>query len=381
MKWVILIIFALMLISTVSAQVVIQEVLYDPASESGGEAVLLQNKGISAVDISGWVLATEASLTDAIVPSDSVLSSGGTYIIADAGWEALRGDLPSAQHEEPITMANTDAGIAIKDSTGAIIDAVGWGEEVGIKSGLFEGTPHAGTDSLQSLQRTKDTGNNALDFVAARPVFGAVTGGGFEVPIELEVNDTAVIDEASITKQVRIIPGIGGDVAITVDTLMPATVLVTFLEEVIDLKESGPDTYDATIHLTYTTLPGNYTATITATDGNKTETRAFIVEILPVTGVSLDAPLLALKISPGGTLSLEGDEDTTTQNRPTLQNTGNVPIDVSITVKLNADAIITTVLRTTHLGVGEVAGLSINATIPQGVARGKYVGALVFEIT
>lgn len=378
-----LIIAVLLFISvlpTVLAQVVIQEVLYDPASESGGEAVLLQNKGTSTVDISGWALATEASLTDATVPPGSVLSPGATYLIADVGWEALRGELPSAQHEESITLANTDAGVALKNAESTMVDAVGWGSASGIKAGLYEGTPHAGTAQLESLRRTQDTNNNVDDFVAGEPVFGTSSAGGFEVPLELDVNDTAVIAEASITKTVMITPGIGADVFVTVDTLMPATVLVTFLEDVVDLHESGTDTYDATIAVPFMTAPGNYTVTVTATDGVKTETRGLKVEILPVMGVSLDAPLLALKVSPGGTLVLDGDEDTSTPDKPTVRNIGNVPVDIGLSVKLNADALITTVLRKTHLGVGDVTGLSLNASIPAGIARGKYVGALVFDV-
>jgi hypothetical protein len=369
------------LIPTIFAQVVIQEVLYDPASESGGEAVLLQNKGTTTVDISGWALATEASLTDATVPPGSVLSPGTTYLLTDVGWEALRGELPSAQHEESMTLANTDAGVGLKNAEGVIVDAVGWGVASGIKAELFEGTPHLGAEPLQSLRRTQDTNNNANDFVAGTPVFGSVAGGGFEVPIELDVNDTAVIDEASITKTVTITPGVGADIFVTVDTLMPATVLVTFLDDVIDLHASATDTYDATITIPFTTAPGNYTATITATNGEKTETRMLKVEIMPVMGVSLDTALLALKVSPGGTLVLEGDEDTTTPDKPTVRNIGNVPVDIGLSVKLNTDAVITTVLSKTHLGVGDVAGLWLNASIPAGIARGKYVGALVFDVS
>lgn len=383
MKWVmgIGVLVFINMVQMVSAQVVIQEVLYDPASESGGEGVLVQNTGTTTVDISGWVLATEASLADATVPPGSVLSPGASYLIADVGWEALRGEFPSAQHEEPMTLANTDAGVALKNAEGMIVDAVGWGAASGIKAGLYEDTPHTGSQQSESLRRTQDMNNNAKDFVAGKPVFGTSAPGGFEVPIELDVNDTAVIDEARITKQVSITPAIGADVFVTVDTLMPAAVLMTFLNEVIDLKASATDTYDATVHINYDTLPGNYTATITATDGSKTDVKELSVEVLPVMGVSLDVPLLALKISPGGTFSVEGDEDIATRDKPTVRNTGNVPVDVSASVKVNADATITTVLRKTHLDVGEVGALSINATIPSGLARGKYVGALVFDVT
>lgn len=155
------------------AAVVISTVLYDPlGTESGGEAVELRNDG-PAIDIGGFVIATETSATDATIPAGTLLAAGATYLIADTGWSGAR-DNPSwrdADHEETLTMANADSGIALKDASGTIIDAVGWGDADGIKPGLFEGTPAAETEAGDALMREGDTGNNAADFSAGEPAF------------------------------------------------------------------------------------------------------------------------------------------------------------------------------------------------------------------
>jgi hypothetical protein len=164
---------ALLTLPAAHAAVVISTVLYDPlGTESGGEAVELRNDG-ATLDIGGFVIATETSSADATIPAGTMLASGATYLIADTGWASLR-DNPSwrdADHEETLTMANTDSGIALKDASGTIIDAVGWGDAAEIKQGLFEGAPAAEAEAGQALVRDGDTNNNRADFSASEPAF------------------------------------------------------------------------------------------------------------------------------------------------------------------------------------------------------------------
>ncbi|MEK6854275.1 MAG: lamin tail domain-containing protein, partial [Nanoarchaeota archaeon] len=163
-----------------SVNVIISQVLYDPlGSESGGEAVELYNPTASSVNISGWVLATETSQTDAVIPNGAVICSSCYYLIADSNWSNAKDNSswPNADLEEAITLANTDAGVALKDSSGVIVDAVGWGNSAGIAAGLFEGVPHSGSISGNSLVRRTvnssyiDTNNNSDDFAATTPDF------------------------------------------------------------------------------------------------------------------------------------------------------------------------------------------------------------------
>ncbi len=93
------------------AEVIVYQVLYDPlGTESGGEAIELKNNGREPVDISGWVLATDASEKDATIPANSILMPGNTYLIADENWDEKKDDLAwrSADHEETITLGNKE---------------------------------------------------------------------------------------------------------------------------------------------------------------------------------------------------------------------------------------------------------------------------------
>ncbi|RMD57474.1 hypothetical protein D6825_03960 [Candidatus Woesearchaeota archaeon] len=117
-----------------SAQVVIQQVLYDPSgSERGGEAVEIRNIGSESVDISGWILATSSSPSDATLPPGTIILPGEAYLVADSGWNVSR-DNPlwkSADYEEPITLGNSAGGVALLNGT-AVVDSLAWGDVQGL---------------------------------------------------------------------------------------------------------------------------------------------------------------------------------------------------------------------------------------------------------
>ena len=156
------------------ADVIIQQVLYDPlGTESGGEAVELYNTGSEAVNISGWTLSTESSSKDATIPQNTLLGPGESFLIADTGWDDAK-DNPewcSASYEETLTLTNSDAGIALVDSDDDIVDAVGWGEADNIDDGLFESSPAALVEPGKSLFRVQNTNNNKEDFEEREPLF------------------------------------------------------------------------------------------------------------------------------------------------------------------------------------------------------------------
>jgi len=192
----------LLLVPSAVASVVINQVLYDPiGTESGGEAVELLNNGASAVDISGWVLKTESSDSDATIPAATVLQPGQTFLIADAGWNANKDDSSwkSADYEEKITLGNSDSGIALL-SNATIIDAVGWGDEEGIEVGLFKGSPAAMVPAGKALLRTSDTSDNSKDFIEAVPDFQD------GIPVPITANVTISIPSIEVSKSLNLAP-------------------------------------------------------------------------------------------------------------------------------------------------------------------------------
>ena len=186
----------------VFANVVINQVLYDPVgTESGGEAVELKNDGSSPVDISGWVLATESSETDVTIPDNTILLPGQTFLIADSGWDANKDnpDWKSADYEETMTLGNRDSGAALL-SNGSVVDAVGWGDEAGIENSLYEGSPAVSVGAGMALLRVKDTDDNSADFVESPADFED------GIPVAVTANITLSVPVIEISKSLNIVP-------------------------------------------------------------------------------------------------------------------------------------------------------------------------------
>jgi hypothetical protein len=192
----------LLLVPSAVASVVVNQVLYDPINtESGGEAVELLNNGASAVDISGWVLKTESSNSDATIPAAVVLQPGQAFLIADEGWNANKDDSSwkSADYEEKITLGNSDSGVALL-SNATIIDAVGWGDAEGIEEGLFKGSPAAMVPAGKALLRITDTGDNSKDFIETVPDFQD------GIPVPITANVTISVPSIEVSKSLSLAP-------------------------------------------------------------------------------------------------------------------------------------------------------------------------------
>lgn len=129
----------------VQAEVIVYQVLYDPiGTESGGEVVELRNTGSETVDISGWVLATDASEKDATIPLNTILKPGETYLIADEDWNNKKDnpDWRAADYQETITLGNTNGWVKLVEG-GIVHQEVSWnkstpGKAVRQVNGVFE---------------------------------------------------------------------------------------------------------------------------------------------------------------------------------------------------------------------------------------------------
>jgi hypothetical protein len=357
-RWVVFMV-ALAIIPAVEASVVLQEVLYDAAAESGGEAVYLKNTGMDAVDISGWMIATETSEKDATIPSGTVLGPGKGFLIADTGWESRKGELPSADYEESMTLTNTDAGVALKNGAGVIVDALGWGDASGIKVGLFEGTPHTGTTEGKVLRRLNDTDDNDADFVEDVPSLSAM----LEIPVDI---------------------GVGGGVTI----MMPSSIMLTpgtattillngsFEADTVRLNETDFELSGKTFELPFTQAPGNYTASVWK-DGVPVGSTTSV--ILPLEAIALDVDSFGFTdTAPGKKITVVGDE-VFGSSEPTIRNAGNVPLTVLLAVRdldatWNSTKLVTTAKPAMFLLPGESAPFSIEFTAP--ISPGKHEGAL-----
>ncbi|MEK6837983.1 MAG: lamin tail domain-containing protein, partial [Nanoarchaeota archaeon] len=351
-----------------SVNVIISQVLYDPlGSESGGEAVELYNPTASSVNISGWVLATETSQTDAVIPNGAVICSSCYYLIADSNWSNAKDNSswPNADLEEAITLANTDAGVALKDSSGVIVDAVGWGNSAGIAAGLFEGVPHSGSISGNSLVRRTvnssyiDTNNNSDDFAATTPDFHnssstpqRMSSGSSEIQVTIVVSGSgpAINSLSVLTDDDSFLPGSQvspvpqknktvsveavvaddngvSDVASVVLSLNSSAVAMTKKSEI----NSTAAVYSAAFNLSSSFPAGNYSITVTATDSaGFTANSSSQFEYLTLTAVDVDASSIIFYALPGSTYEVVGDNSTATATNITVLNSGNTQLDFDV---------------------------------------------------
>ncbi|MBI2208206.1 lamin tail domain-containing protein [Candidatus Woesearchaeota archaeon] len=163
--------------AAIADHVIISEVYYDAVDESNSEYIELYNPTSSTIDISGWVINTTSSTNDATIPASSNIPAHSFFLIADSGWFTGKDNSgwPNANYEgEEITLANSNGGVQLLNSLGAVIDVVGWGSA---DSGFFEGTVLSIVDSGNSSERKSslthnenegngwDTNNNSADFV------------------------------------------------------------------------------------------------------------------------------------------------------------------------------------------------------------------------
>ncbi len=370
MQWVLAVILTL---QTVQAGIVISQVLYDPlGSESGGEAVELRNEGSGAVNISGWVLVSETSAADATIPQGILLSPGSTYLIADAGWSTAKDNVQwkTADHEETITLANADSGIALKDVNGTIVDAVGWGDAAEIKQGLFEGIPAREGASGKALLRTKDTNNNAVDFLEEEPSFFS---GQTVVLVVNITNDAqphfvlplgaALQEDDSPEQGVQLKPVAGGTRTLHLEVYYNGTrASVSWFNKTIVLAKQG-DIWKGELPFEYWFAAGPQNVLISTEIQNMT----LPVLILELQSAKLETKLVALQTSPGGT------------GKGTIKvvNQGNVPVTISWSgndLVFGSRKIPFSNLKVTGATVrpAETKGIDVILNVPTEAVSGEY---------
>ncbi|MFC1741364.1 lamin tail domain-containing protein [Nanoarchaeota archaeon] len=353
--------------------VVISEVYYDPiGTETGGEAVELYNPTGGDVDISGYVIATESSASDAVVPGGTVLLSGGYYLITDTGWSGLKDDAgwPDADHEEAITMSNTDAGVALLYPNGTSVDAVGWGSAAGIGAGLSEGTPAVDVGAGMSLLRSdvgSDSDDNSVDFVeSAAELQNSASGGGGEsnitdtnssesIEMSVSVTNTApsvasvsvLSDDDGAVAGVQVIPEPEGvkDILISAEVIDPdgtaglsvaaqvvgpggSTDIVLALAQVIDNTTS---LFNATLGMQFYDGAGMYNVTVTVNDSSLIGEGSVEFDYLSMAAISIDAGSLQFSGAKlGETSQIDGDFALSTADSPSVRNVGNTQLDVGL---------------------------------------------------
>lgn len=361
--------------------VYINQVLYDPSgSEITGEAIEFYNPSSMDVDISGWVIATETSQKDAVIPANSIIRADGYFLVADEGWNTTNSSWRNADYEEKITMNNANSGIALKDANGTVLDAVGWGNASGISNNMYEGTPAKDAAEGKVLLRTKDTGNNADDFTEADPDFSDPNA----IRISVNVSDNSSsgevssarieLDDVSGEEGTQIKPVSGGKKQVKIVVVAPNGATATFLNQTIEFDKVDENTYEGILGLDSSLAPGAYTIDIN--DGQE----QIEFEYLALMDLRVQANKISFKAVPG--------KETITEKSAVIKNTGNVEFSIifgSSDLKSGNSSISADNLKISTdknnfyelsegitVNPGEEANLYFSLFVPKGTKTGSY---------
>ena len=148
------------------------------------EFVELVNSGSSAADIGGFKVvyrsaAGSSDTTIATIPAGTTLAAGAFYLLGGSGYAGTA----TADQSFGTAIAATGGSLGVRDGSGALLDAVGYGTAA---NGLGEGPPATAPPTSASpgssairLPDGHDTDNNAADFsVSTRPTPKAANAAG-----------------------------------------------------------------------------------------------------------------------------------------------------------------------------------------------------------
>ena len=365
--------------------IVINQVYVDPIdTEAGGEAIELYNPSPLNISIGSYRIMTESSINDVVLAEDAYIAANSYYLIADIGWSILKDNeqWPNADHEEALTMYNTNSGIALVDANNTIIDAVGWGDSLEIEEGLYEILPTANPESGYGIIRTNflDTDNNFDDFLFQEPNFhnssfivipdqGNNSGGNETQPDDSEEEyDEGLIDLPIVINLTNSLPSIAS-VNISIDDLdqegyqiipspgqtkiIPLNVLVIdndggedidYVEAIISgngfvqnsiLGKVSNDTeqalFSGNITMDYYLNPGDYNVQVSAFDKNNEFIEQNInYEYLSLVAFDIDVEQLIFDAKNKQEIEISGDNEFGTLDKPTIKNLGNTNISLGV---------------------------------------------------
>ncbi|HSS79886.1 MAG TPA: lamin tail domain-containing protein, partial [Gaiellaceae bacterium] len=162
-----------------SAEIRVNEFMTGSTGAASNEFVELFNAGSSAADVGGFKVAYRSSagtsdITLATIPAGTSIPAGGFYLLAGAGYLGSH----AADQSFSTSLAATGGGLAVRDTGGAILDSVGYGDTTNAFVEAHPATAPPATaapgSSSGRIPDGHDTNDNAADFsVSATPSPGA----------------------------------------------------------------------------------------------------------------------------------------------------------------------------------------------------------------
>jgi hypothetical protein len=368
-------VIALLLASTAVNAMLIQEIYPDPIkTDTGGEAVLLYNNENSAIDISGWTLATPSSAIDATIPANTTLEPHQLYLISDLGFSTNKDDesWADADHEEAITLNNAGGSVALRNGNSTIDNT----------------TYPAATEGIAYWR----DGNTLV--VPTEPLFTAPLDALYTLTLAGSKGNSngsiQVLDDGKPAGNIRLVAGGNKNLEVTVES--DTEPFIMFLGKSQSMDRTGDGSYTATIPLNHTTAPGAYNVTAVAE-----RMINYPITVLPLLAIESDITTLQLGNISKKNLSVTGDTIFGTP-APTLRNSGNVAVEVYLsrttvlnngtkttaTVNARSDGQAINVTTKASLLItilpGEAKPLSITLTLPDNAGSGSYSTSFAMQL-
>ncbi len=275
------------------------------------ERVQLENDGDTAVILDGLVIATEASMKDSELKG--VIPPGGFFTIGDSGADLI----------DKISLYNTDSGVALMNGS-EILDAVGWGNITGIKTGLWQGTP-AQNPKEESLIRVSKNKDNSKDFIISPPDFSSnIIKVNVTVPEIKPPTISSIItsdDSAKTGTQILLVPGSKKSLSVNImgENLLEVSAEIAGINSQLNVSKNIAT---GNIDIPFTTPPGNYE--LTARSGSTT--KSINVEILSLISIDVSKRLVNASAS-DVILATRG---IAIDIFPKATNKGNIPLNIKI---------------------------------------------------
>jgi hypothetical protein len=167
---------------TGTALVRVNELATGTSEAASDEYVEIVNAGSAPADVGGWKLvyrsaAGTSDVTLATLPPGASLPAGGFLLFGGSGYGGSR----TADQTFTAGLAATGGAVGLRDSSGALVDSVGWGTA---SNALVETAPAtappataAPGSSIGRHPDGHDTGDNAADFGAGAPPTPGTSNG------------------------------------------------------------------------------------------------------------------------------------------------------------------------------------------------------------
>ncbi len=356
--------------ATAYADVLISEVLYDPAgTDTGLEWVELYNPTSSDINLENYSIETGNGAEENDWKSgwtgtrQDKIRAYGFFLIGESD-VPVRPDVTTT-----LDLQNGPDAVRIIGPDSQVLDTLGWGTHT--FSEYYEGTPAEDVDGV-SLERKPgyenplmgnylDTDNNSADFIINSypyPQNSSFRAEDYENPTSnnlglnlevvshsLKIKEIMVKDEDGNDEGIQIYPDAGNMKAVSISAVIEcetgyeeiSRVWVEFLgrkEYLINQSHHENNaTYYGELQINFTDEPGQYVVNIIANSTGSCEKNStgINIELVEMSALEIDTDSIDFgSLHAGQTCEMIGDKNMQTKDRVTIRNIGNTEIDIAL---------------------------------------------------